>query len=512
MTTLTNVAKALLLSSALLALLIPPLVAAQGSSTDAFEATYRVTFENNWTNTTHPNAGFPTTIAHWSPLVGGAHNANVTFWEPGKEASQGIEDMAEEGKVNPLRDTEIGGSSDALNSFSGSRFPASSQDDPVTLGATTTVEITVDKDHPLVTLVSMIAPSPDWFAGVHGESLLDGNGDWVESKVVTLYPYDAGTDSGPNYTSPDADITPHQSIESLQGDPPFSNEPVGTFTFTRINFTDLHLTKSVQPQTGVAPQSQVTYTVVLSNGGDIVANSSMLTDTLPSNVEFASFVEQPGGATGSGGTITWTGDVPLGTPVTFTYVATYTGMDYGTTLTNTAEVAHSSGNSAQDSAAFTVQSGPMLAISKSAPAAVKLNEPVTYTLTVMNSGAATAMNVVVTDTLPISANFVSADKGVTPISDTLEWQMGDLPGSSMMEVSFVVTAGMTTTLVNDSYGARADGGLTVSGSTAVQTEVNSEGVSSKKMIYLPLILKNAQPSDGGDEHSADLDFADILIE
>ena len=46
------------------------------------------------------------------------------------------------------------------------------------------------RDFPLVTLVSMIAPSPDWFVGVDSLNLIE-NGCWVTNKVVTLYGFDA---------------------------------------------------------------------------------------------------------------------------------------------------------------------------------------------------------------------------------------------------------------------------------------------------------------------------------
>jgi len=91
-------------------------------------------------------------------------------------------------------------------------------------------------DRPLVTLVSMIAPSPDWFVGVHDLSLLDG-GDWVAERAVTLLPYDAGTDHGRSYTSPDLDARPRDPVRSIDGFP-FAFEgrvaPVGAFTFRRV--------------------------------------------------------------------------------------------------------------------------------------------------------------------------------------------------------------------------------------------------------------------------------------
>lgn len=57
----------------------------------------------------------------------------------------------------------------------------------------------VDQNHHLISLVSMIDPSPDWIVGVAGLELCTKDCSWVEFKELHLYPWDAGTDSGPTY-------------------------------------------------------------------------------------------------------------------------------------------------------------------------------------------------------------------------------------------------------------------------------------------------------------------------
>ncbi|MBT8262856.1 MAG: T9SS type A sorting domain-containing protein [Bacteroidia bacterium] len=89
-----------------------------------------------------------------------------------------------------------------------------------------------NEDFPLLTLVSMIAPSPDWMIAVNSVELLDTNGDWKPSISIDLFPYDAGTDSGVDYTSPNLDTDPPEPISSAQGVAPFSNEKMGTLTIT----------------------------------------------------------------------------------------------------------------------------------------------------------------------------------------------------------------------------------------------------------------------------------------
>lgn len=57
----------------------------------------------------------------------------------------------------------------------------------------------VDSDHHLVSFVSMISPSPDWFVGISALELCQSDCSWLENKIIELYPWDAGTDKGTTY-------------------------------------------------------------------------------------------------------------------------------------------------------------------------------------------------------------------------------------------------------------------------------------------------------------------------
>ena len=192
-------------------------------------ARYSVTFQAMWSRATHPE-DFPSN-PHFSPLVGATHSSRVRFWEPGAVASPGIEDMSELGATTPL-DNEIRAAiaqGTAQNLMLGSGINPSP--------GSTGIEFEIGRDFPLVTLVSMVAPSPDWFTGVHDMSLIE-NGDWVRERVVTLFPYDAGTDSGVTYNSADLDTQPREPIARIEGRPLAVSgavAPVGTFTFRRLD-------------------------------------------------------------------------------------------------------------------------------------------------------------------------------------------------------------------------------------------------------------------------------------
>jgi hypothetical protein len=196
--------------------------------TPAPVARYRVSFDATWAVASHP-VDFPAG-AHFSPLVGATHSAGISFWTPGEDASAGIEAMAELGRTSPL-DAEIQAAIDAGRA---SRLVRGGALD-VSPGSLA-LEIEADRDHPLVTLVTMVAPSPDWFVGVSGLALIEG-GDWVAERTVALYPWDAGTDDGVTYSSPDRDTQPRQPIRLLAGAPVEAGggvAPFGSFTFRRL--------------------------------------------------------------------------------------------------------------------------------------------------------------------------------------------------------------------------------------------------------------------------------------
>ncbi|MCZ6782210.1 MAG: spondin domain-containing protein [Proteobacteria bacterium] len=192
-----------------------------GETAAASRVVYEVEFDATWSQATHPT-DFPAS-PHFSGLIGATHDDGVVFWEPGGEASLGIERMAELGQKDIFQlevDLAVD-DGDAEFVISGGGIAVSPD------ARIETFEISCEDS--LVTLVSMIAPSPDWFVGVHGLPLYV-NG-WRPEIVVDLDPYDAGTDRGVTFTSPDNDTDPQDPISQITGFPFTGTPPLGTFTF-----------------------------------------------------------------------------------------------------------------------------------------------------------------------------------------------------------------------------------------------------------------------------------------
>ena len=187
------------------------------------KAKYSVVFTSIWSQN-HQNLP---SGAHWSKLVGATHKTANAFLEIGQKATTGIKNVAETGN-NTVFNNEV---TTAINNNEANQYINGNSLGSAN-GNITINNLEVDKDFSLLTLVSMIAPSPDWIIAINGVNLLDGNGNWKTSISLDLYPYDAGTDSGVNYTSANSVTNPQENITSLQNVAPFSNLKIGTLSIT----------------------------------------------------------------------------------------------------------------------------------------------------------------------------------------------------------------------------------------------------------------------------------------
>jgi hypothetical protein len=195
-------------------------------------AEYTLVFKNNWTAANHP-VDYPASGAvsgpHFSGIVGAAHSASFSLFKPGMMPTPGLERLSEEGKPSPL-DTEITAAVTAGSAAS--LFTTGPLRD---LNDSLVATFRVDPQHPMVSFVAMIAPSPDWFAGAADVMLME-NGAWVGSKTVTVYAYDSGGDEGTTYKASDADNNPKKptmQAMSRHFAPAGTPVAVGTVTITK---------------------------------------------------------------------------------------------------------------------------------------------------------------------------------------------------------------------------------------------------------------------------------------
>ena len=161
------------------------------------EVQYKLTFTTLWNAEDFPQ-GFPSN-PHFSPLVGATHNEQTVIWRPlDQQSTAGIEQVAETGGTSLFR-AELqerktqGYVQNILLAGGGVGSPGE-----------TVLRFRTSEQFPLLSIISMIAPSPDWFVGLRDVNLREG-GEWLESATFNLALYDAGTDLGVAFTSADSD-------------------------------------------------------------------------------------------------------------------------------------------------------------------------------------------------------------------------------------------------------------------------------------------------------------------
>ena len=167
-------------------------------------ASYKLTFKATWSSDTHPE-NFPSN-PHFSPLIGGLHNNKTNIWERGKIASPSVKIVAETGAINAMT-SAMKNDKNIDVTVRGSLLSPSPKSKSIIFN--------VNKSHTYLSIISMLAPSPDWFIGVNSLNLLDENNNWIETKTIDLKLYDAGTDSGVLFNSANSNTHPQELIKTL---------------------------------------------------------------------------------------------------------------------------------------------------------------------------------------------------------------------------------------------------------------------------------------------------------
>ncbi len=292
-----------------------PLVAAAGlgvctQAQDTETVTYDVTFQGNWTLESTP--GGVVGGAHFTTLIGAVHNSSVSFWRVGGAASAGVEAMAELGSTSTLR-SEIQASTHVhaviLEGVSGSG----------TGSATFALEI--PDTHPLITLSSMIGPSPDWFVGIASRSLQDSQGEWLPRVEIDLFPYDAGTEEGEEFSLNNPATNPQSVITSIRNMGKFedADEPMAYLTFVL--------------DTSGRPPGRVTGVGVVPGVGELAVSWTAVSDAAGYKVQWRS-AGQTFGTTRerkvtAGSTTDTIPNLTAGTRYYVQVVATRSGVDDG---------------------------------------------------------------------------------------------------------------------------------------------------------------------------------------
>ncbi len=201
---------------------------------------------------------------------------------------------------------------------------------------------------------------------------------------------------------------------------------------------DLAISKD-DGRTTVRPGDLLTYTLTISNYGNVTATGIVVTDTIPT---YTTFIAASHGGSHAGGVVTWPPfDLPVpptGNSLTRTVtVQVNNPFPAGVNLiTNTATVTHSADvittTNNTDTDIDIVESQPDLIITKTLVSlAPSLGKVTTFTIEYRNIGPYTATGVVITDFLDNDVNYITDTLGgAVTTTNTVVWSVSDLaPGA-----------------------------------------------------------------------------------
>uniref|UniRef100_A0A914I7F5 Spondin-1 n=1 Tax=Globodera rostochiensis TaxID=31243 RepID=A0A914I7F5_GLORO len=187
------------------------------------EADYDVQFVGIWSKETHPK-DYPTLehLTHFTDMLGASHSKHYHLWRFGAIASDGLKEIAEWGNTYKGEAEMKANASEVrtLVKMKGLWYPD--------VQGRTSGHFHVNKYHHLASLAAMFGPSPDWCVGISDVNLCLPDCSWVQERAFDLRPFDAGTDNGYTYMSPNEPAEPRVPIAeiSTRDDPrsPFFDE------------------------------------------------------------------------------------------------------------------------------------------------------------------------------------------------------------------------------------------------------------------------------------------------
>ncbi len=263
------------------ALLLLACLSAQAVAQDS--VTYQMTFQGLWTADDITDSSLPGS-AHFTEVIGAKHNSSTRIWRSGGTASRGVENVAELGQTSRLR-SEIGSNSNTDGVVSaGTSF--------ISPTSTVSTTFTIKQSHPLVSVLSMIAPTSDWFVGVDSVQLYQSG--WRQKVEIDLYPYDAGTENDAGWSLGGSVTTPQGTITSIRNSGRFRNNPLARLTFelqtpvvvkSKLSIADASVTE------GNGGQSSLTFRVTLDRSSSAAitvdwATSSTASDTATAGSDY----------------------------------------------------------------------------------------------------------------------------------------------------------------------------------------------------------------------------------
>jgi uncharacterized repeat protein (TIGR01451 family) len=322
------------------------------------------------------------------------------------------------------------------------------------LGPMTATNITLNDNVPSGMIFVSVTPSATCTGPTLGVvsctiASLAANNDAIFTFVFHIPP---GTPPGTSFTnivsvsSPDDASEENNTASAVTSTPPAPQ-------------SDAFIMKSGPSSAG--PDTDVAYTISVTNGGPDPATPLSWQDTLPGTMTFVSLNQS------SGPTMTCTpgttvscslSPFPAGQTATFTLTGHIpAGTQPGTTFANTATVTTQNDPEPDNNSASTTLSisAADVSIVKTGPgSSPNAGTPFSYTITIANAGPDSAVGATWSDTLPPNTTFVSVVQDTGPpatcqeADGTVSCSFASLANGASAQFTLTITAGNTTSVTN----------------------------------------------------------------
>jgi uncharacterized repeat protein (TIGR01451 family) len=211
--------------------------------------------------------------------------------------------------------------------------------------------------------------------------------------------------------------------------------------------SDLSLTMTASPNP-VLVNSNLVYTLNVSNAGPSSANNVVISQSLPLGLDFVATSNYPAGVSLSGTNLSLTlGTMPVYGAATVSVLTTPT-FSLGSlpaVITSVATVNSTStdpnpfNNSASVPVVVTLPSADLAVTMTATPPSILQGGQVTFNIFVTNNGPFTATGVVLTNNIPVNANFVSATAPGTNLLNPALVSLGTIPVGSNAVVTVTIS-------------------------------------------------------------------------
>jgi uncharacterized repeat protein (TIGR01451 family) len=299
-----------------------------------------------------------------------------------------------------------------------------------------------------------------------------------------------------NSDTPDGTIISNTvTISSDTGEKNPQDNSATAITHVEGSKADLSVTKSDSPDP-VQAGSDITYTIVLTSAGPSDARNVVLSDAIPANTTFASFIQDTGPgftlttpASGETGTVTATADTfASGASATFTLVVNVNAdTPAGTVISNTASVSSDTcdknpeNNSATATTDVQASTAADLSVTKSdSPDPVTAGDNLTYTIVLTSAGPSDALNVSLSDAIPADTTFVSWSQTAGPTFVLTAPPSGGTGTVTATADTFASGASATFTLVVN-VNADTPGGTVISNTATVSSSTRDQNTTNNSV-------------------------------